>query len=131
MEKWKEVFTDEIPSGNYETKLSNGEEDGLIIELKNNEHHIILSFGKVEAVRMLDEGIVQGYEYDENEILKYKEKNFKNIIYQIEDGEFGKQMQKIADGYWETLDAKHYVIITQNFNIDIITEWEPDRKIYM
>ena len=40
-----------------------------------------------------------------------------------------KQIQNISDEYWETLDAKHYVVITQNYNIDIITEWEPEINI--
>lgn len=44
-------------------------------------------------------------------------------------GEFAKQIQSISDGYWETLDAKHYVVITKNYNIDIITEWEPEINI--
>lgn len=38
MEKWKEVFTDEIPSGNYETKLSNGEEDGEYVALAYHQN---------------------------------------------------------------------------------------------
>ena len=50
---------------------------------------------------------------------------FKNVIYQVKGGEFAKQIQEVADGFWETLDVKHYVVITQNYNIDIITEWEP------
>lgn len=51
------------------------------------------------------------------------------MIYEVVEGEFSKQIENIADGYWEVLDAKHYVIITQNYNIDIITEWEPEIRI--
>ena len=35
----------------------------------------------------------------------------------------------IADGYGAVLNLKHYVVITQNYNIDIITEWEPTIEI--
>ena len=61
-----------------------------------------MNFEVVQAIRMLDEVI---------------------------GGEFAKQIQSISDGYWETLDAKHYVVITKNYNIDIITEWEPEINI--
>ena len=44
-------------------------------------------------------------------------------------GEFTKQIQNISDEYWETLDAKHYIVIAQNYNIDIIIEWEPEINI--
>lgn len=58
MEEWQEVFVGQIPQGNYQTQVINGEEKGLILDLKNEDHHIVLDFGFVRAIRMLDEGIV-------------------------------------------------------------------------
>lgn len=129
MEKWKEVFVGIIPQGNYQTQITNGEDKGLILELKSEDSHIVLNFGMVQAVRMLDEGVVQKELYADSEVEKFKGNGFKNVIYEITGGEFAKQIQNIADGYWETLDAKHYVIITQNYNIDIITEGRPEINI--
>lgn len=129
MEKWKEVFAGIIPQGNYETQISNGEVKGLILELKSDNSHVVLNFGMVQAVRMLDEGVVQKELYSDSEVDKFKRNGFKNVIYEVTGGEFAKQIKNIADGYWEILDAKHYVVITQNFNIDIITEWEPEINI--
>lgn len=86
---------------------------------------VIIKFGIVQAMRMLDEGIVQSDIYCDNEIQKYKDNNFQNVIYEVQDGEFEKQINNIADGYGEVLNLKHYVVITQNYNIDIVTEWEP------
>lgn len=129
MEKWKEVFAGIIPEGNYETQITNGEDKGLVLELKSDNNHVVLNFGMVQAVRMLDEGVVQKELYSDCEIEKFKRNGFRNVIYEVTGGEFAKQIQSIADGYWETLDAKHYVIITQNFNIDIITEWKPEINI--
>ena len=88
-----------------------------------------MNFGVVQAIRMLDEGIVQNELYSYNEVEKFKKDGFKNVIYEVTGGEFAKQIQNISDEYWETLDAKHYVVITQNYNIDIITEWEPEINI--
>ncbi len=61
--------------------------------------------------------------------LKIQARCFKNVIYKVTGGEFEKQIQNTADRYWEVLNVKHYVIITQNYNIDIITEWEPEINI--
>ena len=130
MEKWKEAFVGIVPQGNYQTKITNGEDKGLVIELRSNNNIIILNFGIIQAVRMLDEGIVQKGLYLDREVECFKKDGFKNVIYEVVDGEFSKQVENIADGYWETLDAKHYVIITQNYNIDIITECEPEINIF-
>lgn len=125
MERWKEVFVGKIPKAVYQLQLINGEEQGLIIELSSSHTCVIIKFGIVQAMRMLDEGIVQSDIYCDNEIQKYKDNNFQNVIYEVQDGEFEKQINNIADGYGEVLNLKHYVVITQNYNIDIITEWEP------
>ena len=129
MENWNVVFDGIITQDNYQTQIINGEDKGLIIELKSNNHHVIMNFGVVQAIRMLDEGIVQNELYSYNEVEKFKKDGFKNVIYEVIGGEFAKQIQNISDEYWETLDAKHYVVITQNYNIDIITEWEPEINI--
>ena len=129
MENWNVVFDGIITQDNYQTQITNGEDKGLIIELKSNNHHVIMNFGVVQAIRMLDEGIVQNELYSYNEVEKFKKDGFKNVIYEVTGGEFAKQIQNISDEYWETLDAKHYVVITQNYNIDIITEWEPEINI--
>ena len=59
MENWNVVFDGIIPQDNYQTQITNGEDKGLIIELKSNNHHVIMDFGVVQAIRMLDEGMVQ------------------------------------------------------------------------
>lgn len=69
---------------------------------------------------MFNEGIVQKEVYSDRELDKYKKNGFTNVIYEVIGGEFTKQIQNISDGYWKTLDAKRYVIITMNYNIDII-----------
>lgn len=125
MEIWKEVFVGKIPKGNYQMQMINGEKQGLIIELSSDNVCVIIKFGMIQAVRMLDEGIVQGKLYSDNEIKKYKVNNFQNTIYEVQEGEFGKQINKISDGYGDIMNLKHYIIITQNYNVDIVTEWEP------
>lgn len=125
MERWKEVFVGEIPKAAYQMQLINGEEQGLTIKLSSSHICVAIKFGIVQAMRMLDEGIVQSSLYCDNEIQKYKDNDFQNVIYEVQDGEFANQINKISDGYGQALDLKHYVVITQNYNVDIVTEWEP------
>ncbi len=129
MEKWKEVLMEVIPIGNYQTRLINGEDNGLIIELYNTQNIVKINFGIVKAIRMLDEGIVQSELYSSAEINKYKDTNFRNVIYEILDGEFENQIHRIAGSYWDIIHPRHYIVITMNYNIDIISEWEPTVEI--
>lgn len=129
MERWKEVFVGKIPKEVYQIKMINGEEQGLVINLSGNHICVIINFGIVQAVQMLDEGIVQCDLYSEDEIRRYKDDNFKNVIYEVEGGEFKKRINNISNGYGEILNLKHYIVITHNYNIDVITEWEPTIEI--
>ena len=129
MERWKEIFVGKIPKAVYQIQLINGEEQGLTIRLSSKQTWVMIKFVIVQAVRMLDEGIVQSNLYCDKEIQKYKDNGFENIIYEVQDGEFAKQINQISVGYWEVLNLKHYVVITQNYNIDIATEWEPTIEI--
>ena len=109
--------------------MLNGEKQGLTIELSSDNVCVKIKFGMVQGVRMLDEGIVQNDLYSDTEIKKYKGDNFSNVIYEVQQGEFAKQINQIAGGYGEFLNLKHYVVITQNYNVDIVTEWEPTIEI--
>ena len=129
MEIWQAVFPDIIPKENYQTQLSNGRFQGLILKLKGRFHCVVLKFGIVQAIRILDEGIVQNDLYSCSNLSNLKIEGFKDIIYEVIDGEFGKQIQNISCGYYDTLEERHYVIITNDYNIDVVTEWQPEITI--
>ena len=129
MEIWKAIFPNIIPKDNYQVQLSNGRLQGLILELKGNFNCVVLKFGIVQAIRILDEGIVQNDLYSYSNLNNLKSEGFKDIIYEVTDGEFGKQIQNISCGYYDALEEKHYVIITNDYNIDVVTEWRPEINI--
>ncbi len=79
MEMWKEAYKGMIPKDDYNVWITQSEENGLHIELKN--------------------------------------------------GEFGKEIQNMSAGFSDSSDIKHYVLITPNFNIDIVTDWKPKIKV--
>lgn len=106
--------------------LQNGEREGLVITLMSAEHKVLINFGAVSAIRMLDEGIVLNDLFDDEQIRAFRKKGFDNIIYQITDGEFAGFIRKIDGGLSECLNLKHYIIISLNYIIEIITEWKPE-----
>ena len=129
MEKWEEIIEKTIPSGKYQALVKNGEESGLIIELESNQHEVIITFGVVVALRMLDEGIVLTGIFDEHAIQKYKNDNFSKVIYKVQNGEFGNFMQQISDELFEYLELKHFIIITMNYVIEVISKYEPNIEV--
>jgi hypothetical protein len=124
MKQWEKI-NNSIPVGKYQTIVKNGEETGLVIQLESPEFNVNINFGAVSAFRMLDEGIVLRGVFTESEILKYKVDNFSNIIYKITGGEFGNFVKNASNDLYDYLDLKHYIIITMNYLIEIISEWEP------
>ena len=129
MEQWEEIYKSTIPVGKYQTLVKNGEEAGLSIKLESNEYIANINFGVVSAFRMLDEGIVLEGIFDENEISKYKNSNFPNTIYKIQDGEFGNFIKKTSNELYDYLGLKHYLIITINYVIEVISKWNPSIEI--
>lgn len=125
MEKWIDKYSNIIPKDNYTVRLVNGEENGLTINLIGSENEIIIEFGLVKAIRMLDEGIVLRWLYSDRQIEKYKTEKFESVIYIMEEGEFSSFIEKISGEYWDTFNVIHYLIITLNYNIEVISETEP------
>lgn len=130
MERWEEIFKGIIPVGHYQSKIENGEENGLIIKLESNEYICNIDYEIVPAFRMLDEGLIMDELFNDDEVLKYKKANFSNTIYKIENGEFKEFIQKINKNINEYLELTHYLIITMNYVIEVISQWDPDIEVY-
>lgn len=126
MESWVEVFAGKIPKDKYELLLQNGEREGLVITLTSPRRQVSIAFGAVSAVRMLDEGVALDDLFDEDQIAAFRAGGFDNTIYQVVGGEFDRFVKRAAGELYDCLPFKHYVIITLNFIVDVITQWEPD-----
>ena len=129
MEIWEEIYENAIPKGNYCTSIKNGEISGLNIELESSEYIVKIYFGAVSALRMLDEGILLKEIFCEDAVRTFKDKKFSNIIYKIKDGEFDKFVKSACNGLFDYLDLKHFILVTMNYVIEIITEWEPSIEV--
>ena len=129
MEKWKEYKKGQIPKDRYIVEMKNGEEDGLYIKLIGFNNTVNISFGCVLGVRMLDEGVVIDGFYSQNAVDEHKADEFENIIYTVEQGAFKKEITASARGYCPESRVKHFILITENFIIDVVTEWEPEISV--
>ncbi|MBC1340064.1 hypothetical protein HB802_02065 [Listeria welshimeri] len=132
MEIWKDTFIKQIPKDEYTINLNNGEEEGLKIVLngENDCHKVLLDFGAVSSYRLLDEGIVLNENlFNQDEVEKYKKDNFQSTIYRIENGEFSKFINDISNDMFDVYGMKHFIIITLNYVIEVVSSFEPTIKI--
>ena len=126
METWKKVFERKIPQEKYTMLLQNGEEKGLVVNLFSATYNVIIIFGAISAVRMIDEGVVLNGLFNDEQIDCFYDEGFENTIYQIEEGEFDIFVKGISGGLSDHLKLKHYIVISMNYVVEIITEAEPD-----
>lgn len=125
MEKWLEVFKGALPQGDYQSVITHSNQTGLIIKLENASTEVSIDFGVIVAFRVLDEGMILGELYNEDEIKYLKEVGFPNTIYRILDGEYENFIKKIGNEMYDYLDMKHYIVVTSNHVIEVVSEWEP------
>lgn len=126
MEKWKEIYNGLIPKGNYVIEAKIGEEKGVVIVLESREYSVNIDFGALSAIRILDEGVVLQKLYNEIELKKYSKDKFLNTIYKIEGGDFEEFVKKInGETLYDYIKYEHYIIITLNYYIEVISQWEP------
>ncbi len=126
MEKWiiykENEFNDEV----YDINLNFSEENGLVVVFKSIQKEYNFHFGFINAFRVLDESVVLKEIYKKESIEMFKKTKYRDIIYQVFDGEFSKEIVEMACGAVEKDRQKHYVIMTENYCIDIVSDWEPD-----
>jgi len=129
MEKWEEVYKGSVPDEEYRVLVQNGEEFGLSIKLEGSKHTVDIFFGAGASVRMLEEGVISPDLFKGDDFINYKNDKFSNIIYKVDNGKFGNLAKIASEDLYEFLEIKHYVVITMNYVIDIITEWEPEIEV--
>lgn len=129
MEKWEEVYKGIIPVGKYQASVQNGDEFGLTIKLESNEYCVNIFFGGGASLRMLEEGIVLENIFSGDDAKKYEKDKFYNVIYKIQDSEFNKFIKSISNELFDFLKLKHYVVVTMNYIIEVITQWEPEIEV--
>ena len=116
MENWKIYREDEIPKDVYIGDISYVEDNNPVIKLENWHNGRIINYIKLEfknmySVRVFEEGRALNKIFED--IMKFKPDRRKNVIYEVEDGDYAKEV------------IYQYVIMTENYFFEIVTASEP------
>ena len=128
MENWKIYREDEIPKDVYIGDISYVEDNNPVIKLENWHNGRIINYIKLEfknmySVRVFEEGKALNKIFED--IMKFKPDCRKNVIYEVEDGDYAKEVRKIVGKKLIGTKIYQYVIMTENYFFEIVTASEP------
>ena len=128
MENWKIYREDEIPKDVYIGDISYTEDNNPVIKLENWHNGRIINYIKLEfknmySVRVFEEGKALNKIFED--IMKFKPDRRKNVIYEVEDGDYAKEVRKIVGKKLIGTKIYQYVIMTENYFFEIVTASEP------
>ena len=128
MENWKIYREDEIPKDVYIGDISYVEDNNPVIKLENWHNGRIINYIKLEfknmySVRVFEEGKALNKIFED--MMKFKPDRRKNVIYEVEDGDYAKEVRKIVGRKLIGTKIYQYVIVTENFFFEIVTASEP------
>lgn len=128
MENWKIYREDEIPKDVYIGDISYVEDNNPVIKLENWHNGRIINYIKLEfknmySVRVFEEGKALNKIFED--IMKFKPDRRKNVIYEVEDGDYAKEVRKIVGKKLIGTKVYQYVIMTENYFFEIVTASEP------
>ena len=128
MENWKIYREDEIPKDVYIGDISYVEDNNPVIKLENWHNGRIINYIKLEfknmySVRVFEEGKALNKIFED--IMKFKPDRRKNVIYEVEDGDYAKEVRKIVGRKLIGTKIYQYVIMTENYFFEIVTASEP------
>ena len=128
MENWKIYREDEIPKDVYIGDISYAEDNNPVIKLENWHNGRIINYIKLEfknmySVRVFEEGKALNKIFED--IMKFKPDRRKNVIYEVEDGDYANEVRKIVGRKLIGTKIYQYVIMTENFFFEIVTASEP------
>lgn len=123
MEQWIEYNPDKMLYDDYEVYEITRNEHGTVIKLTGLNQDLNILFGFVDSLRFTDEGR-RIATYNDVEILqKYRENFIGNPIYKIENSSYIDWLDVESAGFLG--DVEHYVIVTRNDIIDIVSGIPP------
>lgn len=117
-ETWREACKNKIPEGQYKDIFISNQESGVSIVLESRTNHVKLTFKVIFGLRMLSKKAVPDWLYSEEEMGNFGKDHFKNVIYQLDGGEF---LGLMGDG-----DLKHYLIMGEENVIEVLAREEPE-----
>ena len=128
MENWKIYREDEIPKDVYIGDISYVEDNNPVIKLENWHNGRIINYIKLEfknmySVRVFEEGRALNKIFED--MMKFPPDRTLNVMYEVEDGDYAKEVRKIVGRKLIGTKIYQYVIMTENFFFEIVTASEP------
>ena len=127
-EFWQGCFRGRIPKENYDMKLLQGEQQGLVIHLYGPHRSVTLDFGIVQAINILDEGI-QLHDPPGVTFVNQAElhrSGFPDTLYQVENGAYAAYLKScMSTDLYEAMNLRQYNLVTRNHVVEIICAAEP------
>ena len=128
MENWKIYREDEIPKDVYIGDISYAEDNNPVIKLENWQNGRIINYIKLEfknmySVRVFEEGRALNKIFED--MMKFPPDRTLNVMYEVEDGDYAKEVRKIVGRKLIGTKIYQYVIMTENFFFEIVTASEP------
>lgn len=124
-ELWNEACKGEIPPAAYRAAAITSDRSTLTISLENAKYRITADFDRTIAIRMLDKRIIPDGTYSASELERFRKDGYQNVIYRIQDGEFASFIKQGQRAKALSMNSQHYIIITENYAVEIISEKEP------
>lgn len=125
-EIWHEVQKGRIPVDDYKLTLIKKQKTDVTVTLSGAANSVALVFYNVFAMRTLEKIHIQDDLYTEDQLQRFRAGSFQNVLYQIEDGEFGNFIQNNDRGKVRRMHCNHYLIISEDTILEVVAEQEPD-----
>ena len=127
-EAWHSQFQGLIPKDKYEMQLIQGAEQGLVIHLYGQHHHVTQDFGIAQAVNILDEGVQlvppPGVCFQNQKELH--QSGFPDTLYLVENGAYAAYIQAcMTRELYEAMKLRQFNLVTLNYVVEIICGGEP------
>ncbi len=126
-EEWVDQFANKIPSGNYSIQLELSDENGLLVHLYSKSFHVLLDFGLVRGVNVLEEGVQLNYLPNcrcDEDILP--QSGFQSVVYLIRNGRYAQYIKLyMGEVLFEALRLTQFNVVTQNHVVMIVSPDEP------
>ena len=131
MESWKEYQKGIIPNDKYLGRVVYQEGMKQLIELDQlsikDITSINIEFNQVYSIRVFEEHSAVWKIFEE--ILKFDDNHYENVIYEIENGDYTNDIKNAAGENLYGITIKQYVVFTLNYYFEIVTDSEPTIKI--
>ena len=126
-EEWIDQFVGEIPFAKYVAQFEISDESGLLVRLKSDTYQVLLDFGFVYGINILDEGVQLNDPPNcnsDDDIMPPS--NFASILYLVRNGRYLQYVKRcMGDLLFDSLQLQQFNVVTQNYNVMIVCHDNP------